>query len=603
MAHYQRAIQRIDEVEPSAKQPEWRFHALSELGKTYMRSSQYDDAETTLRQAIAWGSEQNMPVKQVARLHWWLGDLLMNWNPRYEETLQTGLDGLAMLGEEDAESAEAAMMYGIIAFGYSLQHDMQRFLEITSRLANFINRVPYSEEFRVSYGCIIHACWPQKDLEACTKWLGIAEERARRHHDDWALAEMMWVRSYALFFTGGDPEAALDAMRMSLSLCERVGDAKRRNWAEIGLAETMGDYGMSSQGEMHLRQALPSTYRINEEHVSDVLLKLASSCMAQRKWSETREALQESLQLMEKQHHNPAEAMILLGFTDLATGNIDLAIEHFTQALHALEHPDFQPQHWRKWDLMVNSFFANTLYGLECALDDADTFRAFCDEFRTQHPDSKQATFKQWYLEPAELSDLPASPTARDQFCSALSGEWVWCDPNGGCSYTVEQGLTVWSASARDLLFPLLNAPRVMRYVAGDFAAQVTCQPACADRPGIGGILLWQDKSNYLRLSIGVRAQDEMSLEGCINDKGVVIGRGRLVASPVTLRMERIGDTVRALCSADGEEWFTVGQAEFPVASEVQVGLHAIGFPDRTIYHAPYPDGTAIRFTDFHLWN
>ncbi|MFN2202227.1 MAG: DUF1349 domain-containing protein, partial [Caldilineaceae bacterium] len=154
-----------------------------------------------------------------------------------------------------------------------------------------------------------------------------------------------------------------------------------------------------------------------------------------------------------------------------------------------------------------------------------------------------------------------------------------------------------------DLLFPFLNAPRMMRPIEGDFAAQVACEPACDDRPGIGGILLWQDKSNYLRLCIGVRAQDEMSLEGCIENNDVVVGRGRLVASPVTLRMERTGNTVRALCSADGEEWHSVGQVELRASGALQVGLVAIGFPDRTIYHAPYPDGTAIHFTDFRLWN
>ncbi len=77
-------------MEQNQATAEWRFHALSELGKTLMRSSQYDDAETYLRQAIAWGREQGLPAKQVARLYWWLGDLLMNWKPRYDETLQAG---------------------------------------------------------------------------------------------------------------------------------------------------------------------------------------------------------------------------------------------------------------------------------------------------------------------------------------------------------------------------------------------------------------------------------------------------------------------------------------------------------------------------------
>ena len=184
-----------------------------------------------------------------------------------------------------------------------------------------------------------------------------------------------------------------------------------------------------------------------------------------------------------------------------------------------------------------------------------------------------------------------------------MPAEWIWWDPDGGCSYEVNHGLVIRAMATRNLLVWVLNAPRMMRSVEGDFAAQVTSEPACTDRPGIGGILLWQDKFNYLRLSIGVRAQNEMSLEGCIDDRDVVIGRGRLIADRVTLRLERIGDTVRALCSVDGDEWFTVGQVNFSVTDSVQVGLHAIGFVDRTIYHSPYPDGTAIRFTDFRLWN
>ena len=123
VAHYERALQRIDELDGDGPGGEehmraWRFHALGELGKTLMRSSRYDDAERYLRQAIAYGKEHGLPVKEVVRLHWWLGDLLMNWNVRYEETLQTGLDGLAMLPEDERESGEAAMMYSIIAFGY-----------------------------------------------------------------------------------------------------------------------------------------------------------------------------------------------------------------------------------------------------------------------------------------------------------------------------------------------------------------------------------------------------------------------------------------------------------------------------------------------------
>jgi hypothetical protein len=45
-----------------------------------------------------------------------------------------------------------------------------------------------------------------------------------------------------------------------------------------------------------------------------------------------------------------------------------------------------------------------------------------------------------------------------------------------------------------------------------------------------------------------------------------------------------------------------VGDVEFPVESPLQVGLHAIGNIDRTVYHGAYPDGTAIRFESFTIW-
>jgi hypothetical protein len=62
-----------------------------------------------------------------------------------------------------------------------------------------------------------------------------------------------------------------------------------------------------------------------------------------------------------------------------------------------------------------------------------------------------------------------------------------------------------------------------------------------------------------------------------------------------------MGDQVHAFCSADGERWFTAGAVTFP-QEPVQVGVFAIGRIDRAVYHGAYPDGTAIRFESFRLW-
>ncbi len=240
VAHYQRALVRIDELAMDDRVTAWRFRALAELGKTLMRSSRYDDAEVYLRQSIAWGKEKNLPVKEVVRLHWWLGDLLMNWNVRYAEMLQLGLDGLAMLPADERESAEAAMMYGIIAFGYQYGGDEDRFQQTVGLLAGLLRRLPYTEEFRVCYGCVIEGCWWRRDLDEADYWREHAERQARLYHVDWALAEHMWVHSYSLFFRGAKPHEAIDVMQESSSLFARVGDTKRVNWADISVAEIFG---------------------------------------------------------------------------------------------------------------------------------------------------------------------------------------------------------------------------------------------------------------------------------------------------------------------------------------------------------------------------
>ena len=53
---------------------------------------------------------------------------------------------------------------------------------------------------------------------------------------------------------------------------------------------------------------------------------------------------------------------------------------------------------------------------------------------------------------------------------------------------------------------------------------------------------------------------------------------------------------MRALCSADGDSWLTVGAIDFALPDPVQIGIHAIGYIDRSVYPGAYAEGTAIRF-------
>lgn len=128
--------------------------------------------------------------------------------------------------------------------------------------------------------------------------------------------------------------------------------------------------------------------------------------------------------------------------------------------------------------------------------------------------------------------------------------------------------------------------------------------PSEEDVPSIGGIVICKDKDNYLYVVRGETGRDDIALMGWLDKDYALIGRGRLVSERVILRLEMIDGRVKALCSTDGEQWYTVGGTDLAVKYPVEVGLCAFGLHrnNRVIYHGAYPEGTAIRFESFELW-
>jgi hypothetical protein len=96
--------------------------------------------------------------------------------------------------------------------------------------------------------------------------------------------------------------------------------------------------------------------------------------------------------------------------------------------------------------------------------------------------------------------------------------EWVWHDRFEDCSCTVQNGLKIEAANGRDLWELNLSAPRLLRKAMGAFDAQTVCAPVSEEKPAIGGLLLWKDGENHLRLDRGTRGRDEISFQGCLEN-------------------------------------------------------------------------------------
>src|SRR5207302_6648245 len=119
----------------------------------------------------------------------------------YDEMLLLGEQGLALLGEE-TESVEAALMNSQVAIASGSKGDGQKWREFTYRNAQFLERLPYSEELRAAYDHVFVVYRDEKNIEEAMEWLQALERRAQQNHDSIALGGTHYWAAVTLTRTG-----------------------------------------------------------------------------------------------------------------------------------------------------------------------------------------------------------------------------------------------------------------------------------------------------------------------------------------------------------------------------------------------------------------
>jgi tetratricopeptide (TPR) repeat protein len=625
IGYYERALELLG----LDGDPAWRLEALTGLGQVKFGLGKLDAAEAHLRAAIALGREIGLPARELVRIYHWLAEVLF-WQALYDERIRIGEEGLALLKDEAAatgsverggsrdpaealESVEAALMNHAIAGGYAWKGDGEGFKRFTYRTASFILNLPYSEELRPAFHFAGHAYLIDKKAEEAIRWFRAFEEKAQPHHDLRALMSV-YNGIGSVLSTTGDVRGAISQYQKALELNAKTSEIfitltvlNAIQWAFLWLGDLQrsGEYA-----SMHLQTAQSAASKM---HIALAYRCLGTIRLCLGAKEEAVDAFRRALEsYQEFAGDDQVLALICLGRGFLAQGDRREALQHFQEAVSLMKTgSSLSPDNMPAW----GQVFANALGGLEEAYEDPEALRAFCDQCQKELAAGAKPVSASWYLDPAESPEDFGSPISDFGFGAEDSenlesriqiGEWGWEDPFGDGSFRVENGLELHAANARDLWHVNLSAPRLLRPAPqkGDWAIQTICGPAQDDRPAIGGLVLWKDKENYLRLDRGTRSTRGISFQGCLANQDVIVGRGRLEldgSGRAFLRLERTDYRVRALCSADGEQWFSVGHVGFPIEGPLQVGLHAIGMIDRTIYHGAYPDGTAIRFESFAL--
>jgi regulation of enolase protein 1 (concanavalin A-like superfamily) len=211
-----------------------------------------------------------------------------------------------------------------------------------------------------------------------------------------------------------------------------------------------------------------------------------------------------------------------------------------------------------------------------------------------------EAPFQQWYLAPAAASAPLGEPRIQEEFVGeGWHPSLVWQDVTGRSRVdpdTRPGWLGIYPAQEADL-WPEknLDAPRLVVTVRGDFVAQTRVDLAGAAE-SYAGLLVWQDEQHFARLEIRTHRLPEsragLELAACVAGRFRMVGRGNCDRQPMWLRVERAGEELRGLCSADGEQWLACGSVRMPCREGEVVGLTA---------HSGFPDDHAW-FDAFLLW-
>ncbi len=595
---YQLALRLLDEQEgctPSEKPTErWQLEALNGLGQIQFRIGQVLDAEKSFQRAIELGRQLELPPHELARLFYWLGEVLF-WQNRYEDTVQLGEEGLAMLGDQ-GESVERALMNQLVAVGSGPLGDHDKFLDFTMRTAGFLQRLPYSEELGPAYDHIIGLYgYTLKNIPETWRWLEVLRQKAEGHHDLRALGKYH-EHSATLMFQKGDTTGAIHHHEKAIELFSQIGDAKHlsRAWKSLGVNRLQS--GLIEEALACFDRALESAqvFANDVDYVTGYWYR-GQALLCQSAWEDALESFEKASSLVINVPQLQREwALSGIGRVYLAQGMREEALSVYTEALTNVAGI-----------IVRNPYLASEiLSGLELCFDDPQEFRSLMDGFHLEHPEIHHATLKQWYLSATEVHDPEADLIHQESFTSSLEHGWLWTDPYEDCKHTIGRSLAIQAANERNLHLINHSAPRLLRQemLHGDFTVQTVCQPVSKSRPGIGGLLVWLSEKYWFCLESGGRGADEITLRGFMNNHDLVFGRGSMRSKKAFLRLERRGHWLAAACSPDGEEWYSVGGCELSTGEGLRVGIHAIGYINRMVYPVAHPKGTAIRFDDFRLW-
>jgi len=226
-----------------------------------------------------------------------------------------------------------------------------------------------------------------------------------------------------------------------------------------------------------------------------------------------------------------------------------------------------------------------------------DKLQMLAEQVQQEMPGNlREAGITQLLLEPVRLGK-PGLPEFIDQFAQdSLANDWEWVNPAEDCSYELDtEGYLQITVPPNHSIHQWYNykGPRFLREMRGDFVME-TCLTDGFKGKKSGGLLVWRDKDNFIRLEVpsSTEWEDTVYYEATVAGKLIYPGAHKFETEKAWLRLERKGDRFAGYVSADGENWYRCGWADIPMQDPIQVGIHAL---------CPQSPTTSTRFEYFKI--
>jgi len=557
---------------------DWAVKALSGLGEVYHGTGNIEGAIGAFEPAIVLGNRIGLNLSRLITIYRWTAESFF-WLGQYDKVIQYGEAGLKLLGE-DTESTAAAQMNCMIALGSLYAGDLTKAMEYNRKNMSFVNSLDYSMELSGVYNLIIDRVLDyDRDPDGAWKWTEELEKRAIQHNELEGRSVVYRFRSFILQ-DKGDYKSAILSIQENFHIRQRLGDKKGVSGYHAFVAEMLFVLGNLDAAEMHLNMSMELFEHFEGAYQGSSRYEdLGHIAMSKNDWDKSISYYQKSLD----EYGESAGRYLMLGRAHLKKGEYHRAIQFFEK-----------------------SDDSAALAGMEeayMALGNPEQFIEYCKFSDRLHSGRDQLYLKS-VVSFIDLQHLHVTDCFDIEVIDSL---WNWVDEFRDCTYRIIDtgGLEICAANGRDMCNVNLSAPRLMREISGDFVIEVCILPSSDDKPQIGGLLIWSNRDNFLRFERGTRGQHEMRLQGYVDGEWQVAGRGMLLADEdqeVHLRLEHLGNEFSAYCSTDEQNWSTCGKMILPMDDPIQVGIHAIGMIDRTIYCGAYKEGTATVFRKFRIW-